>query len=202
MASPGANPAFAPSVPVSDYIEGPRTPGGPNVPLQVNPPNLPMFQKGTAPFIGDYVDVTAAPNFVVNATGKWSLQHRGRHARRRSSTRRGPTTATSACRSQDRRTATATPGTTTCRRATPAALPASSIRPRSCRMCIPGNAGSRNQNVYTARITGGLLVGSPGNTKTLGYRSTTTAADHELMQRSFVVFAQNTRRRGARSASG
>ena len=42
-------------------------------------------------------------------------------------------------------------------------------------MCIPGNAGSRNQNVYSARITGGLLVGSPGNTKRLGFKLTTTA---------------------------
>ena len=47
--------------------------------------------------------------------------------------------------------------------------------------CQPGNSGSRNQNIYTARVTGGLLVGSPGNTKPL-------SAD---LQRGFVVFAQN-----------
>ena len=34
-------------------------------------------------------------------------------------------------------------------------------------VCQAGNAGSRNQNVYTARIAGGLLVGAPGNTKPL-----------------------------------
>jgi hypothetical protein len=61
---------------VSEYIEGPRTPGGPNVPWKVNPPNLPMFQKGTAPFIGDYVDITAAPNFLIDqCRGTVDLQH-------------------------------------------------------------------------------------------------------------------------------
>src|SRR4030095_761788 len=71
MASPGAIPAFEHSVKVSEYIEGPRGPGLPNVPLKVNPPNLPMFQKGTAPFIGDYVDIAAAPQFVIDPAGKW-----------------------------------------------------------------------------------------------------------------------------------
>ena len=41
--------------------------------------------------------------------------------------------------------------------------------------------GSRNQNIYTARIAGGLLVGSPGNAKPLS----------ATLQRGFVVFAQN-----------
>ncbi len=40
----------------------------------------------------------------------------------------------------------------------------------------------RNQNVYTAKLTTGLMVGSPGNSKPL---STT-------LPRAFVVFAQNT----------
>ena len=45
-----------------------------------------------------------------------------------------------------------------------------------------GNAESRNQNIYTARITGGILVGSPGQHQKL-------SAD---LQRAFVVFVQNT----------
>ena len=39
----------------------------------------------------------------------------------------------------------------------------------------------RNQNIYTSRITGGLMVGSPGNTKPLSLN----------LQRGFVVFARN-----------
>ena len=50
------------------------------------------------------------------------------------------------------------------------------------RVCDPGFTASRNQNIYTSRITGGLLVGSPGNTKPLS----------PTLQRAFVVFAQNT----------
>jgi hypothetical protein len=30
-----------------------------------------MFQKGTAPFIGDYVDIAAAPHFLIDQAGKW-----------------------------------------------------------------------------------------------------------------------------------
>ena len=33
--------------------------------------------------------------------------------------------------------------------------------------CVAGHTGMRNQNVYTARVTQGLFVGSPGNTKPL-----------------------------------
>ncbi len=46
--------------------------------------------------------------------------------------------------------------------------------------CVPGQAGMRNQNIYTARITRGLVVGALGNTRRLG-----------AIQRSFPVFAQN-----------
>ncbi|MGC3996301.1 MAG: Ig-like domain repeat protein [Anaeromyxobacter sp.] len=33
--------------------------------------------------------------------------------------------------------------------------------------CVPGNEGSRNQNIYTARITSGLAVSTPQNVKPL-----------------------------------
>ena len=190
MATTGASPAFAPSVAVSEYIEGPRTPGGANVPWQVNPPNLPMFQKGTAPFIGDYVDITAAPNFVVNAAGTWTYN-----------------TATSV-------TPPIFHATWTDNRDVRVPLEdangdgnpwndyapvgafggtASIFDPtKVVPQCIAGNAGSRNQNIYTARITGGLLVGSPGNSKRLGFRLDESGNPQtELIQRSFVVFAQN-----------
>ena len=40
--------------------------------LQYNPPNLPMFELGTKPFFGDYLDVAGAPRFVPNGNGTWS----------------------------------------------------------------------------------------------------------------------------------
>ena len=71
MGTPGNPPVFAPSVKVSDYLMGFRSANGPLEQLQVNPPNLPMFRQGTVPFIGDYIDVTAAPVFVPGPNGKW-----------------------------------------------------------------------------------------------------------------------------------
>ena len=47
--------------------------------------------------------------------------------------------------------------------------------------CRTGQAGMRNQNIYTARITQGLLVTSPSNAKTLG-----------KLQRTFPVNVSNT----------
>ena len=49
-------------------------------------------------------------------------------------------------------------------------------------VCVVGSAGMRNQNIYTARITQGMVASSPGNAKPLS--STIT--------RAFVVTAQNT----------
>ena len=48
--------------------------------------------------------------------------------------------------------------------------------------CVSGQAGMRNQNIYTAQITQGLVAFSPGNAKPL-----TT-----LFNRAFVASAQNT----------
>src|ERR1700687_3273660 len=47
----------------------------------------------------------------------------------------------------------------------------------------------RNQNIYTSQITGGLVVGAPGNAKPLG----TTRFNGQTVpfQRAFAVEAQN-----------
>ncbi|HYE88743.1 MAG TPA: Ig-like domain-containing protein, partial [Vicinamibacterales bacterium] len=191
MASPGAVPQFAASVRVSDYLEGPRTPGGPNVPWQVNPPNLPMFQKGTAPFIGDYVDVTAAPNFILDATGKWTYNNIG--------TATPPIFHATWTDNRDVRppledkNGDGNPWNDYTPPGVDGGMPSIFDPTTTVPQCIPGNAGSRNQNIYTARITGGLLTGSPGNTKRLGYRVDDSGnPTTELLQRSFVVFVQNT----------
>ncbi len=47
--------------------------------------------------------------------------------------------------------------------------------------CRPGYAGSRNQNIYTSRITEGLLVSSPQNVKPLS----------ATLTRAFVVAVLN-----------
>ena len=41
--------------------------------LQYNVPNLPLFVDGTAPFMGDYIDVTGTPQIVPTGNGGWTF---------------------------------------------------------------------------------------------------------------------------------
>ncbi len=175
LGTPGATPSFAPSVRVSDYLTG-FTDSSSTVArqLQFNPPNLPMFRLGTVPFIGDYIDVTAAPAFVPTADGGWAYN-------------------TAASTSfpvfhavwTDNRDVRAPLDGNWQNYTPPTVVGAPSSRPslfdpsQTVQVCFAGNAGSRNQNIYTARIGGGLLVGAPGNSKQLS----------QTVQRGFVVFA-------------
>jgi hypothetical protein len=176
MALPGDYPQFAPSVKVSDYLMGINTRSQRLEPLQVNPPNLPMFRQGTTPFMGDYIDIAAAPAFVPVGAGKWAFNTAG--------TTQAPVFHAAWTDNRDVRP----PANGDWTKYTPARIsPTEPAHPSKLNPaitvpdCEDGNAGSRNQNVYSARITGGLLAGSPGNSKPL---STT-------LQRAFVVFAQN-----------
>jgi pentapeptide repeat protein len=180
-------PTFAPSVRVSDYFIGHRPIPNPEnfVPcptdalqldceqLQYNPPNLKMFKQGTVPFFGDYIDIQPAPAFVPSGRS-WAYN-----------TSRSAVPIFHAVWTDNRDVRPPADGNWT--NYTPPNLEGttSHISPidGSTVACNPAgeNFGSRNQNVYTARITGGLLVGSPGNTKPLS----------QTLQRGFVVFAQN-----------
>jgi len=171
MASPGATPAFAQSQSVSSYLRGARSTSGSLENLQVNPPNLPMFKLGTVPFIGDYIDLAPSPAFLPNGSGGWTYNT-------------APTTTPPVFHAvwTDNRDVKP-PYTGNWQDYTPPTY--NGPRPANgepIQICLSGLAGSRNQNIYTARITGGLVVGSPQNSKQL---STT-------LQRAFVVFAQNT----------
>jgi len=179
MASPGAQPAFAPSVQVSDYLLGVHPTTGQVEQLQVNPPNLPMFKLGTVPFMGDYIDVAAAPAFIPLPNGKWGYNT--------ADTGDFPVFHAAWTDNRDVRPPRSGDWTTyTPAKMSPNQVPGDSIflPGNPVPQCVDGvgNPGSRNQNVYSARITGGLLAGSPGNTKPLS----------PLLQRGFVVFAQNT----------
>ena len=126
--------------------------------LQSNPPNLPLFAQGTVPFLGDYIDI-AGPTIVQNGAGSWKFN-----------------TALAAAPVfyatwTDNRDVTAPrdgdwthytpPGSTTT--GAPSVLdPTKTTSP-----CAPGQEGMRNQNVYSSRITEGLVVGSPQNIKPL-----------------------------------
>ena len=189
LGTPGSvTPTFAPSVRVSDYFIGHRQVPNPEnfVPcpadplqldceqLQFNPPNLTMFSQGRVPFIGDYIDISPAPAFVPSGRGSWAYN-----------TSRSSVPIFHAVWTDNRDVRAPADGNWT--NYTPPNLEGttSHVSPidGSTVACNPAgeNFGSRNQNVYTARITGGLLVGSPGNTKPLS----------QTLQRGFVVFAQN-----------
>ncbi len=181
MGLPGATPVFAPSVRVSDYLVAFRqAPDGTLVEdrLQFNPPNLPMFKQGTAPFMGDYVDVAVSPAFVPTASGGWAFNTDG------------PLPVFHAVWTDNRDVRQPGPDPVTgkpdwSRYTPPTARTGSSVFDPTqdvSATCDATSTGSRNQNIYTARLSAGLVAGSPGNTKPL---STT-------IQRAFVVFAQNT----------
>lgn len=171
QADPAATPSFAASVQVSEYVVGSRPNSKVIEQLQFNPPNLPLFQLGEVPFIGDYVDIAAAPSMLQDASGTW---------RHNTAPTAAPVFHAAWTDNRDVRPPTDkdwkryTPPTAGALRST--FDPSKFVEP-----CEPGRAGMRNQNVYTSRITAGLVAGSPGNAKPL----------HPTTPRGFVVFAQN-----------
>jgi Galactose oxidase, central domain len=181
-ADPAAAPVFL-SAPVSQYKFG--TEGGPGdtdlLQLQVDPPNLPMFQLGHVPFFGDYIDITGQM-FVKNASGNWTFN-----------------TASSAGTIQYASWTTnqdvvppydPTTNTIDWTKYTP---PISALNlgdgsnqsvydpTQTVPNCNQRFTGSRNQNIYSSRITQGFSLSSPQNSKPL---STT-------LQREFVLNLRN-----------
>ncbi len=171
QANPGPTPAFT-AVRLSDYASG-YLPGL-DLPtrLQFNPPNLPLFRLGTVPFMGDYIDLAAAPAFLQQANGTWIYNL----APSASSMGHGFWT--------DNRDVRA-PRDGDWQNYTPVTSDAVGTQSRfdptqTVTTCVAGQTGMRNQNIYTARVTEGLFLGAPGNTKPLG-----------TIQRAFVVTAEN-----------
>ncbi len=182
QANPGKTPVFSPSVQVSDYLFGSR-PGSHLIEqLQFNPPNLPLFAMGTVPFFGDYIDVAPAPAFVPGKNGTWKYN-----------TAASPAPVFHTVWTDNRDVQPPADGDWT--HYTPPFSPSvqgtSLFDPtQQVPSCVTGQEGMRNQNVYSARITQGLLAGSLGNSKPLG---NATLPDGRVVQiqRGFVVFVQN-----------
>ena len=171
QASPGDAPVFT-SFRLTQYQFG-SAPGSQTVQqLQFNPPNLPLFRAGTTPFMGDYIDTAPAVPFVRNGSS-WSFN-----------TAASSSPVFHAIWTDNRDVRPPADGNWTNYTAPnpPFARPAmSGVDPTvALPACVPGQAGMRNQNIYTARISEGLAVGALATAKTLG-----------SIQRSFPVFAQN-----------
>lgn len=161
QANPGAQPAFT-TARVSQYKFGLRN-DSTDIPgelqqLQVNPPNFPMFAAGTLPFIGDYIDVAGLSFLSPAVTGNsWQFN---------TSALKSPTHYITWTDNRDVRP--------------PADGNWADFTPPGP-SCVPGQEGDRNQNIYVSRITQGLMVSSPQNSKPLS----------TSLQRAFVVIIQN-----------
>ena len=168
--NPPANPIFRDSTQVSRYLYQAKTTGEEGGPLvlppviyqaQYNFSNYPIFAGGTAPFMGDYIDITPAPAFLYDyQSGSWRF-NTGEKAF-------DPAVyyIAFAC---NRDVVPPREGFTW-----------SSYWPPGPGCKDDWTAGMRNQNIYSASVSQGILVGSPVNTKKLAqYR------------RSFPVFVKN-----------
>ncbi|HUM03566.1 MAG TPA: kelch repeat-containing protein, partial [Thermoanaerobaculia bacterium] len=150
--------------------------------LQINPPNLKLFQDGSVPFIGDYIDV-AGPTFLPPKAP-------GRRWRFNSLPGSSPVFLASWTSNQDVRPpldgnwANYTPPGSTTTGGT--SIFNGTTRPS----CKPGNEGMRDQNIYAARISQGLAVSSVQNAKPL---STTVQRALSLSVENLTPLARNFR---------
>jgi hypothetical protein len=131
--------------------------------LAFNPPNLPLFAKGSTPFVGDYIDI-AGLEFVRDPSGEWRFNAQPASA---------PVFHAVWTSNQDVRP--------------PPDGDWTSYTPPGKPGCVPGREGMRNQNVYTGRITEGLVVSSPQTSKALK----PYAPDDPSSVTTFVVEVQN-----------
>jgi hypothetical protein len=164
--SPGQSPPFS-SFQVSQYFAiidrlRPNTSGtGPSqIPvwrqIQFNPPDFPLFADGTSPFVGDYLEIAGAPKMVYKG-GQWQYNL-------------SDPVDLHAVWTDNRDVVPPPPTNYDWTAYVPSSLGG------TC-----NTAGMRNQNLYTSRITGGLVVGTMGNSKYLSGSSYS----------SFVIFVQN-----------
>src|SRR5439155_18621794 len=154
-----AAPVFTSSQ-VSQYLYGSAStqPGSkPIRQLRFNVPNLPLFVQGTTPFIGDYIDVAAVP-FSPLPGGGWTFNTADSNPQN-----------FHAVWTDNRDVRPPLDGNWT-------------LYTPPGPGCVSAHAGMRNQNIYTARITEGLLVSSPGNSKLL----------NSTVQSTFALSVQNS----------
>ncbi len=164
-----------------------------------NPPNLPLFVQGTTPFIGDYIDIAA--HSILPSGNSWVFNTQGKDA----------TGATNApdfhITWTDNRDVVPPPVVNNTEDWTRYDPPNSGTNQPStyfgtgtaCPTCAPmqpvcatvrddngqpsAYSGDRNQNIYTSRVTNGLVVRFKENAKSLST---------SVPQRSFALLVKNT----------
>ncbi len=176
QADPSLNPVFEPSLRISRYRFY-LADNGTLTQAQFNPVNYPLFKNGTWPFMGDYIDISPSPMFVLGPYGYWRFNNDPSYS-----------TVFHVAWTDNRDVRPPTSGTWQ-DYGPPNSLQSSPFtQTNGCNSWE--NAGMRNQNVYTSAITEGIIVGCPGNTKPLGTLGKTP--DGKSIPRAFVVFVRNT----------
>ena len=171
-ASPGLDPSFT-SVQISDYLVGVPPGGNTSMRLQYHPPNLPMFKLGTAPFMGDYIEIIPSQPMV----------QQGDQVRFNTAPASSPLFHALWTDNRDVRPppdgdwTRYTPPNPPFARPTTSGFDPSQTIPE----CTPGFVATRNQNIYTARVSTGLVAAALTNSKQLS----------ATLSRSFPVYIQN-----------
>jgi len=184
---PGVPPSFSPSIQLSRYLyvldlDSNGNPIEENgyfkvIQAESNPINYPLFQLGTVPFHGDFIEVTPSVKFLPPAIGLGSWIYNI-----------NPLEPTSFHTAWTDNRDVRPPGGNTWGNWANYNAPSSIQDPGwQGPGCSDGsNTGMRNQNIYTANINKGIIMGSPGNTKPLDLPLSGEGG------RSFVVFVKNT----------
>jgi len=155
--------------------------------LQVDVPDLPMFEQGTVPFFGDYIDIAPAPSFLFQ-NGKWIFNTNSAnlpvfHAVWTDNRDVVPPSDGNWTHYEPPFSASNPAGSTN----TSVFDPTQTVT--ACQIGVnDGFVASRNQNIYTSIVSPGLAVGSLGNSKPLGFSAANPA---QLLQRAFTVTLRN-----------
>ncbi len=163
---------FDPSVQVSRY-QGAIVGSGAAmqlVQIEANPVNWPLYAGGSVPFIGDYIDLAPARSFKppMSAGDKWSYYDKA------------DDTGVLHAAWTDNRDIIKPP--------LDADWSSANWAPPGRDGCVPNLVSIKNQNVYTSRLSRGLVVGVEGNSR----RVASTAGTTTTMMRAFALFIQNT----------
>jgi hypothetical protein len=185
---PGLPPIFSPSIQLSRYLHVLDLDANGNpieedgyykvIQAEFNHINYPLFQLGTVPFHGDYLEVTPSIRILPPALafGSWIYNINPLE----------PTSFHTAWTdNRDVRPPNGNSWGDWVNYNAPASI--QDGWPNPAPSCLDGSkTGMRNQNIYTANINKGLIMGSPGNTKQLDLPLTGEGG------RTFVVFVKNT----------
>ncbi len=185
QANSGFPPSFRGSMMVSQYTYGtPAFDPSAETPLANDPdniqqlefdaPNLPLFQLGTVPFVGDYIDV-AGPTFIPYMSGSTEIWRFNNLATDPDHTHVVWTDNRNVVQPADGNWANYTPvGESGGAR--------SIFNPsENAPACVVGQTGVRNQDIYTATVSPGVIMGAKGDRKQLS----------ASLQREFPVTIEN-----------